>query len=97
MHARVPLPDATMMIIDILSKEVPLSISALAKSTGLDRRTVAKAVDMILKIQNAMQPFRLEMNKVGNTYVVWLKDMTAEMLKLIDLATKKLGIKRRTE
>lgn len=97
MHARVSLPDATMMIIDILSKDVPVSISALAKSTGLDRRTVAKAVDMILKIQKAIQPFQLEMNKVGNTYVVWLKDMTGEMLRIINLATKKLGIKRGME
>ena len=97
MHTRVSIPNAAMIILDILSNDAPLSISALAKSAGLDRRTVMKTVNMILKIQDALLPNRLEMKKVGQASMVWLKEITADIKKIICLTAEKFGIKGKTE
>lgn len=88
MHDRNSLPDATMMIIVQLIEGEPLSISKLAEKTGLDRRTVDKAINMLLQIQAPLRSYRLEMHRVGNTCVVRFNEMAAETQRAFDSSTE---------
>ena len=45
---RVGIPEAVTKIIEELRNGTTLSISGLAKKTGVDRRTVDKVVDMLV-------------------------------------------------
>lgn len=91
MPVRIPLPDATMMIIAQLVKGVPMSISKLARKTGLDRRTVGKVLELLLKVQDTLFSYKLEIDRVGNTYVVKLREMVEELRRSVGSTIEIVG------
>jgi len=62
---RVPLPEAMSKIMEVLRKGRALSISELSRVTGVDRRTVGKALRMLESVQNILHSCTFEMTEVG--------------------------------
>jgi predicted regulator of amino acid metabolism with ACT domain len=80
-----------MMIIAQLVKGVPMSISKLARKTGLDRRTVGKVLELLLKVQDTLFSYKLEIDRVGNTYVVKLREMVEELRRSVGSTIEIVG------
>ena len=79
-----PRVDFSQAIIAVLSvlKEVPsMSISGLARATGIDRRTVAKAIDLIVKVQDSLATGKIERTRVGKMWVISLSNRTVEFFQ----------------
>ena len=57
-----------------------MSIAGISKATGIDRRTVKKAVDLILKVQKSLSTQRIEKEKIGKTWVISLRKRTSEII-----------------
>jgi len=63
-------------------KDVPsASISGLARATGIDRRTVAKAIDLIVKVQDSLAIGKVVRRRVGKTWVISLSNRTVEFFQ----------------
>lgn len=62
---RVPLPEAMSKIMEVLRKGRALSISELSRVTGVDRRTVGKALRMLESVQSILHSCTFEMTEVG--------------------------------
>ncbi len=56
---RTSFPDAVKIVMDTLKKERSLSVNALSKKTGLNRRTVEKCLKLLLEIQSNFQGISL--------------------------------------
>lgn len=48
---RTSLPEAVKKVLDIMEKKRTLSVNALSQETGLNRRTVEKALELLLDVQ----------------------------------------------
>ncbi len=88
--SRVGISDAMSMVLKVLSEGTALSISELARKTGLDRRTVDKVVDMLLEAQNALSFKKLTKRKLGRSYAVALRERTKKAKERISNAGKRL-------
>lgn len=77
---RVDLANAMVAVLQVLKDAPSMSISSISKATGIDRRTVAKAVDLIMKVQKSLASQRMEKEKVGKTWVISLRKKTSELL-----------------
>ena len=78
---RVDFPQA---IVDVLSalKEVPsISISGLARQTGIDRRTVSKAIDLIMQVQDSLATKKIDRRKEGKMWVISMRNRTIEFFQ----------------
>ena len=84
---RVDLGNAMEAVLQVLKDAPSMSIAGISKATGIDRRTVAKAVDLIMKVQKSLASQRIEKEKVGKTWVISLKKMTSD---IIDTAKSKI-------
>ena len=81
LSSRVDFPQA---IVDVLAalKEVPsISISGLAKKTGIDRRTVAKAIDLIMNVQDSLATTKIDRRKEGKMWVISMTNRTVEFFQ----------------
>ena len=84
---RVDLANAMEAVLQVLKEAPSLSIAGISKATGIDRRTVAKAVDLIMSVQKTLMSQRMEKKKVGKTWVISLKKKTSD---IIDTAKSKM-------
>lgn len=64
--SRTSFPEAVKTVMEALRKEKSLSVNALSRETGLNRRTVEKAVKLLLDIQPYFQQIKL--NPVGTDW-----------------------------
>ena len=85
--SRVDLSNAMIAVLQVLKDAPSMSISGISKATGIDRRTVAKAIDLILKVQKSLATQRIEREKVGKAWVISLRKKTSEF---IDTAKSKI-------
>lgn len=56
---RTSFPEAVKKVLEALKKEKSLSVNALSRETGLNRRTVEKALKLLLDIQPYFQEIKL--------------------------------------
>lgn len=84
---RVDLGQAMAAVLQVLKESPSMSIAGLSKATGIDRRTVKKAVDLILKVQDSLTAQKLRREKVGKTWTISIARKTS---KLIDSAKTKM-------
>lgn len=73
-------------IIQELRSGASLSISGLAKRTGLDRRTVDKVVNILVALQDVLHSLQIEKDRVGRSYVVKLQARTEQARRLVKTA-----------
>jgi hypothetical protein len=78
---RVDLPQAMTAVLEVLKDRPSMSISGISKATGIDRRTVGKAVDLILKVQKSLVAQKMEKEKVGKAWVISLGMRTSNLLE----------------
>ncbi len=84
---RVDLAQAMTAVLQVLKERPSMSIAGISKATGIDRRTVGKAVDLILKVQKSLATQRIDKEKVGKAWVISLRKRTSDF---IDTAKGKL-------
>lgn len=78
---RVDLSLAMKAILQVLKDAPSMSIASIAQATGIDRRTVTKALDMILNVQETLSNRRVEKEKVGKMWVISLKKKTTLLIE----------------
>ena len=67
---RVDLSHAMVAVLQVLKEAPSMSIAGISQATGVDRRTVSKAIDLILKVQTSLATQRIEKEKVGKTWII---------------------------
>lgn len=90
---RIDFPQA---IVDVLAtlKEVPsISISGLARKTGIDRRTVSKAIDLIMNVQDSLATAKISRRKEGKMWVISRTNRTIEFFQGAITKLKRRGAK----
>ncbi len=92
---RVGIPEAVTKIIEELRNGTSLSISGLAKKTGVDRRTVDKVVDMLVSVQEVLNNVKIEKDRVGRSYVVRLQARTEQARRLFKSAKERVHRRNR--
>jgi len=78
-------------IIEELRSGTSLSISGLAKKTGVDRRTVDKVVDMLVAVQDVLHTLQIEKDRVGRSYVVRLQARTEQARRFLKSARARVS------
>ncbi len=73
---RVGLPDAITRVLQALQEMSQSTISGLARATGLDRRTVAKVIEVLLQVQESMRGMELARVRSGRHYLIQLREQT---------------------
>ncbi|RDE11646.1 MAG: hypothetical protein C4K49_11460 [Candidatus Thorarchaeota archaeon] len=91
---RVPLPEAVFKIMQVLRKGRALSISELSRVTGVDRRTVGKALKMLESVQNTLHSRKFEMKEVGRRKMFALSMKRARAREVISSAKQKVVHRR---
>ncbi len=84
---RVDLGQAMAAVLQVLRESPSMSIAGLSKATGIDRRTVKKAVDLILKVQDSLTAQKMRREKVGKAWIISFVKRTSD---LIDSAKTKM-------
>ena len=77
---RVDLSQAMIAILQVLKDAPSMSIAGISQATGIDRRTVGKAIDLIIKVQKSLSTQKIEKEKVGKTWVISLRKKTSELI-----------------
>lgn len=90
--SRIDLSQAVTTVLQMLKDTPSMSISAISKATGIDRRTVGKAIDLILDVQEALNAQRIEKVKVGKAWAIELVERTSKLM-----TTTKRKVLRRGE
>ncbi|MHA3963692.1 MAG: hypothetical protein AM325_009145 [Candidatus Thorarchaeota archaeon SMTZ1-45] len=78
--SRVDLGQAMTAVLQVLKNKPSMSIAGISKATGIDRRTVGKAVDLILNVQKNLVTQKIEKEKVGKAWVISLKKKTSDLI-----------------
>ncbi|NWF95820.1 MAG: hypothetical protein HXY34_06725 [Candidatus Thorarchaeota archaeon] len=90
---RMAFPDAMREVLKVLKdlgEDASLSIAAIARKTGIDRRTVDKVVATILEIQDTLRAQTVLKHKVGRSYVVKLIERSERVRDAISSAGRRL-------
>jgi hypothetical protein len=78
---RVDFPQAIVDVLEVLKEGSSLSISGLARKTGIDRRTVSKAIDLIMKVQDSLATTKIDRRKEGKMWVISMRNRTIEFFQ----------------
>ncbi|MFX1369985.1 MAG: hypothetical protein ACFFAY_15435 [Promethearchaeota archaeon] len=78
---RVDLPQAIVEVLATLKEFPSISISGLARETGMDRRTVSKAVDLIMNVQDSLATRVVNKKKEGKMWVIKSTNRTIEFFQ----------------
>jgi len=62
---RVSVEDAVVKILEVLEKKDELSLSSLSRRIGINRRTVARALDLVDRIQSRVVDFTVSKTEDG--------------------------------
>ena len=90
---RVDFPQAIVEVLATL-KEIPsISISGLAKATGIDRRTVSKAIDLIMNVQDSLATAKIDRRKEGKMWVISMTNRTIDFFQGAISKLKRRGVK----
>ncbi|MFW9788187.1 MAG: hypothetical protein ACFFE2_10835 [Candidatus Thorarchaeota archaeon] len=73
------MANAMIAVLQVLKEAPSMSIAGISKATGVDRRTVSKAVDLIMNVQKSLSTQRMEREKRGKMWVISLKKKTSEI------------------
>jgi hypothetical protein len=77
---RVDLAKAMVAVLQVLKDAPSMSIAGISQATGIDRRTVGKAIDLIMNVQKSLTTQRIEKKKVGKKWVISLRKKTSEFM-----------------
>jgi chromosome segregation and condensation protein ScpB len=77
---RVDLSQAMIAVLQVLKDAPAMSIAGISQATGIDRRTVGKAIDLIMKVQKSLATQKIEKEKVGKTWVITLRKKTSDFI-----------------
>ena len=81
---RTSFPEAVRKILDTLSgSEENFTITSLSLSTGLNRRTVEKALDVILETQEVLEHRKISVEKLNNIKMLRMEEKSG-LLSLPD-------------
>jgi hypothetical protein len=72
--SRTSLPKAVKAVLDAIEKNTTLSVNALSRETGLNRRTVEKALDLLLESQTFFDRARLQVLKMDHLKMVEISE-----------------------
>ncbi|MHA1138188.1 MAG: hypothetical protein ACTSSE_17045 [Candidatus Thorarchaeota archaeon] len=90
---RVDFPQAIVEVLATLKKVPSISISGLAKATGIDRRTVTKAIDLIMSVQDSLATAKINRRKEGKMWVISRTHRTVEFFQSAINKVKRRGMK----
>lgn len=85
---------AMSKVIEELKKGNPMSIGALSKKLGIDRRTIGRVVDILLDVQETLVSQEIETRRVGRRFVIQFMQRTAKARSLLKSAQD--VVRRRT-
>ncbi len=88
---RVGLPDAISRVLETLQRVPSTSVSGLARATGLDRRTVTKVLDVVLRIQDVLKDVEIARVRQGRSYVIQLRERTERARRLFSSLRRRMG------
>lgn len=71
---RTSLPEAVKAVLDTMEKKRELSVNALSQETGLNRRTVEKALGLLLEVQPYFQRRNLRLIEMNHTTVIEINE-----------------------
>jgi predicted transcriptional regulator len=74
---------AMSQVIEELKSGVPMSIGALSKKLGIDRRTVGRIVDILLDMQETLTTQEIKTRRVGRRFVIEFNQRTAQVRKML--------------
>ena len=77
---------AMSKVIEELKKGTPMSIGALSRKLGIDRRTVGRVVDILLDVQEALANQEISTHRVGRRFVIEFKQRTAQARNILKSA-----------
>jgi hypothetical protein len=77
---RVDLGQAMAAVLQALKDTPAMSIAGLSQATGIDRRTVKKAVDLIIKVQESLATKKVQKEKDGKAWVISIVKRTSELI-----------------
>jgi len=69
---RTSFPDAVRTLLDVLEKRESFSISGLSREAGLNRRTVEKALELLLDIQKHFLENKLDVIEMNRLKLIQL-------------------------
>ncbi|RLI52390.1 MAG: hypothetical protein DRO93_15070 [Candidatus Thorarchaeota archaeon] len=87
---RVGLPEAISRVMEALKTVHSASISSLARATGLDRRTVSKAIDLLLQIQEGLRNQEITKIRIGRSYLIQLREHAEKARDLFSAVRRRL-------
>ena len=90
---RVDFPQAIVEVLATLKEVQAISISGLAKATGIDRRTVTKAIDLIMSVQDSLATAKIDRRKEGKMWVISRRNRTIEFFQGAISRMKRRGVK----
>ncbi len=77
---------AMSKVIEELKSGVPMSIGALSKKLGIDRRTVGRVVDILLDVQETLVTQEIQTKRVGRRFVIQFEKRTAQAMRILKSA-----------
>ncbi len=78
--SRVDLSQAVITVLEMLKYNSSISISGIAKATGIDRRTIGKAINLILEVQASLNTQRIEKVKMGKAWAIKFVGGTSKLI-----------------
>lgn len=75
-------------VIEELKKGNPMSIGALSKKLGVDRRTIGRVVDILLDVQETLASQEIRTKRVGRRFVIQFKQRTTQARNLLKSANE---------
>ena len=84
--SRVGYPDAMRLVLNELSKGMPMSISGLSRKLNIDRRTISKVIDMLLEVQTVLTEKQIETERIGRRFIVRFQERTTRAREILSSA-----------
>jgi predicted transcriptional regulator len=77
---------AMSKVIEELKSGAPMSIGALSKKLGIDRRTVGRVVDILLDVQETLMSQEIKTKRVGRRFMIKFEQRTEQAKKILKSA-----------
>ncbi len=74
---------AMSKVIAELKNGNPMSIGALSRKLGIDRRTVGRVVDILLDVQETLSTQEIRTRRVGRRFVIEFKQRTNQAREIL--------------
>ncbi len=77
---------AMSKVIEELKSGVPMSIGALSKKLGIDRRTVGRIVDILLDVQETLATQEITTQRKGRRFLIGFNKRTEQARQILKSA-----------